>query len=132
MQYAKRGIPGNLRQKIYKKILYAEINQKEQDYFATQFDLACKWESALDDLVSCDIVDISNDDKYFIFQDQLECCVHFFYRDRQLFDMLKFKPHIPIVGIGSNDKPCGVFPHCGVLPVQHFSFLVAPFCYISD
>ena len=46
--------------------------------------------------------------------------------------MLKTKPHIPIVGVGSNDKPCGVYPHCGILPVQHFSFLVAPFCYISD
>jgi hypothetical protein len=34
VQYAKRGIPGNLRSKIYKKILYADINQKEIDYFA--------------------------------------------------------------------------------------------------
>ena len=67
VQYAKRGIPGNLRSKIYKKILYSDINQKELDYFATNFEQACKWESALDDLISSDIVEISNDDKYFIF-----------------------------------------------------------------
>lgn len=58
--------------------------------------------------------------------------MHFFYRDRQLFDLLKTKPHVPMVGVGSNDKPCGLYPHCGVLPMQHFSFMVAPFCYISD
>jgi hypothetical protein len=110
VQFAKRGIPGNLRSKIYKKILYAEINQKELDYFAQNYETAAKWESALDDLIGCDIVEICNDDKYFIFQDQLECCVHFFFRDRQAFDMLKFKPHIPVVAIGANEKPCGLFP----------------------
>jgi hypothetical protein len=112
--------------------LYAEINQKEQDYFATTFETACKWESALDDLIGCDIIEISNDDKYFIFQDNLECCVHFFFRDRQLYDMMALKPHHPIVTIGANEKPSGLYPHCGVLPMQHFSFMVAPFCYISD
>lgn len=112
--------------------MYAEINQKEQDYFATTFETACKWESALDDLIGCDIIEISNDDKYFIFQDNLECCVHFFFRDRQLYDMMALKPHHPIVTIGANEKPSGLYPHCGVLPMQHFSFMVAPFCYISD
>ena len=34
VQYAKRGIPPNLRARMYKKILYAEITQKEIDYYA--------------------------------------------------------------------------------------------------
>ena len=33
VQYAKRGVPPTLRNKVYKKILYAEVTQKEQDYF---------------------------------------------------------------------------------------------------
>jgi len=34
VQFAKRGVPSNLRARMYKKILYAEISQKEIDYFA--------------------------------------------------------------------------------------------------
>ena len=44
--------------------------------------------------------------------------------------MLKSKPHAPIAVVGPSDKPIGLFPPCGVLPVQHFSRLIAPFCYL--
>lgn len=67
MQYAKRGVPPTLRCKIYKKILYAEVTQKEMDYFASVSEQAAKWETALDDLLNADILDFCNDDKYFIF-----------------------------------------------------------------
>ena len=33
VQYAKRGIPPSLRSRMYKKILYAEVTQKEIDYY---------------------------------------------------------------------------------------------------
>ena len=86
---------------------------------------------AIDDLVNADIIETCNDDKYFIFQDMMEQCVQFFFRDRQVWDMLKSKPHTPVVAIGPNEKPVGFFPPAGVLPVQHFSRYIAPFCYIS-
>jgi len=35
VQYAKRGVPSSLRCRIYKKILYADITQKEMDYFSS-------------------------------------------------------------------------------------------------
>lgn len=38
VQYAKRGVPPTLRNRIYKKILYAEITQKDMDYFNQQYD----------------------------------------------------------------------------------------------
>ena len=110
VQYAKRGIPPHLRARMYKKILYAEVTQKDIDYYAQSYELAAKWETAVDDLISSDIFETCNDDKYFIFQDMLEACVHFFYRDRQVFDMVKSRPHAPMVAQGANDKPVGVFP----------------------
>lgn len=117
VQYAKRGVPPTLRNRIYKKILYAEITQKDMDYFNQQFDFNQKWETALDDLILSDVTEICQDDKYFIFQDQLEACAMFFFRDRQVFDMLKSKPNGPILAVGPNEKAIGLFPACSVLPV---------------
>jgi len=45
---------------------------------------------------------------------------------------MKSKPHAPIIAVGSGEKPVGIFPPAGVLPVKHFSWYFAPFCYISD
>lgn len=35
VQYAKRGVPPCLRARVYRKILYQDITQKEMDYFAS-------------------------------------------------------------------------------------------------
>ena len=34
VQYAKRGVPPTLRCRVYKKILYSDVTQKEVDYLA--------------------------------------------------------------------------------------------------
>ena len=39
VQYAKRGIPSTLRCRIYKKILYSDVTQKEVDNFHNLNDL---------------------------------------------------------------------------------------------
>jgi hypothetical protein len=80
-------------------------------------EVASKWETAIDDLVNADIYDICNDDKYFIFQEMMESCIQFFFRDKQVWDLLKSKPHAPIAVIGPSEKPIGYFPPCGVLPI---------------
>ena len=56
----------------------------------------------------------------------------FFFRDSQVFDLCKIKTHALIVATGSNDKPCGAFPQCSILPVQQYSRYCAPFCYKGD
>ena len=38
VQYAKRGVPPTLRNRMYKKILYTDITQKEIDHFANLND----------------------------------------------------------------------------------------------
>ena len=55
-----------------------------------------------------------------------------FFRDCQVFDIMKIKPHAPIVVKGSNDIPVGVSPQAGFLPCRHFSRFCAPFYYIND
>lgn len=79
-------MPPTLRNKVYKKILYAETGQKEIDYINSINDTANKWETAIDDLIMADILDFCNDDKYFIFEDMITECVTFFFRDRQVLD----------------------------------------------
>ena len=82
VQYAKRGVPPSLRGRVYKKILYADITQKEMDYFSSLSEFNAGWELAIDYLILSDIIEICNDDKYFIFQDIMEQCVMLFFRDR--------------------------------------------------
>jgi hypothetical protein len=67
VQYAKRGVPASLRCRVYKKILYADITQKQMDYFNSLTEYNSGWELAIDDLILSDITETSNDDKYFIF-----------------------------------------------------------------
>jgi hypothetical protein len=86
VQYAKRGIPSTLRCRIYKKILYSDVTQKEVDNFHNLNEQFERWEAAIDDILYADIYQICNDDKYFIFQDMIEQCVLIFFRDRQILD----------------------------------------------
>ena len=102
------------------------------DYFSSLNEYNQGWELVLDDLILSDVIEICNDDKYFIFQDIMESCVMTFFRDRYVFDNLVSKPNIPFIAVGPHEKPIGIFPPCGVIPVQHFSAYFAPFCYISD
>lgn len=82
VQYAKRGIPPTLRCRVYKKILYADVSHKEVDYLSSLSEQFKHWESAIDDIVQHEILQQCNDDKYFIFQDMMEACLHLFFRDR--------------------------------------------------
>lgn len=55
-----------------------------------------------------------------------------FFRDRQVYENLKCKPHAPIVGVAGTDRIIGFYPPCGVLPCQNFSRYCGPFSYISE
>jgi len=132
VQFAKRGVPPSLRNRVYKKILYAESSRKDFDYYNQQFEQAAKWELAIDEMITTDILDICNDDKYFIFQDMIESGVMFFFRDKQIPEMLKSKPHTPVIAVAGSDKQVGPYPPSSVIPCHRFSRYFAPFCYISE
>jgi hypothetical protein len=63
-----------------------------------------------------DIIDFCNDDKFFIFQDIIEQCVMLFFRDKQVMDNVKIKPHAPVVGVAGTDRIVGAYPPNGILP----------------
>lgn len=132
VQYAKRGIPTTIRCKVYKRILYAEIGQREADHFENLVESLNTWELALDDMIKADINAVCNDDKYFIFQEIIDTCVQCFFRDRSVLDQLKVKPHAPVICLNANDKVIGAFPPCGVIPHKRFSQLFAPLGFLSS
>lgn len=61
-----------------------------------------------------------------------ESCMILFYRDTNVWDNLKSKPHHPIVCVGNNDKVVGFYPPNGVVPAGKMSSYFAPFCYVSN
>lgn len=132
VQYAKRGVPPTLRNRIYRKILYADVTQKEVDYYGQLMESFNKWELSLDDLLMADIIEFCNDDKYFIFQESIEACIFPFFRDRQVMELIKSRPHAPVVGIAGADRIVGAYPPAGVLPCLKFSSYAGPFAYISE
>ncbi len=75
-----------------------------------------------------------NDKDFFIFDESTQKVYELFFRDPQVLEMLKCKPHTPLVGVAGPDKGnerVGVFPPAGILPCHGFKKLIAPFCYIS-
>ena len=131
IQYARRGIPPTLRNKIYKKILNVEMNPRDYEYYEALNEHFKKWELAIDDINTADIIEVINDDKYFIFEDFINISSHLFFRDTWVWDNLKTKPHATLTGVMGSDKEIGPFPPWGVLPCKHFPKFVCPFCYIS-
>jgi hypothetical protein len=55
VQFAKRGVPPSLRNRVYRKILYCDITQKELDYYQYLSDQIQNWETMLDDLILSDV-----------------------------------------------------------------------------
>ena len=62
----------------------------------------------------------------------IESCVITFFRDRQVLENMKAKPHAPIVGIAGTDRIVGAYPPSGVLPCLKFSAYFGPLSYISE
>ena len=62
----------------------------------------------------------------------IEACVFQFFRDRQVMENLKSRPHAPVVGVAGADRIVGAYPPAGVLPCCKFSSYAGPFSYLSD
>ena len=62
----------------------------------------------------------------------VEACIMMFFRDKQVIDNIKSKPHAPIVGIAGSDRVVGAYPPNGVIPCKSFSKYFGPLSYISD
>ena len=126
-QYARRGVPPTLRCRVYKKIFNIDMTQRDQEYFESLNDHFRKWDLATDDICNFDMIDVINDEKFFIFEEVIKQCTNIFFRDTWILDNLRSKPHATLTGIIGLDKEVGTFPPNGVLPCKGFSKFVCPF-----
>jgi IS1 family transposase len=62
-------VPPTLRVRIYKKILNIEMNQRDQEYFASLKEHLNKWELVLDEMIGYDLREICNNESFFIFEE---------------------------------------------------------------
>ena len=132
VQYCKRGVPNGLRAQIYMKVLGLNLTAKDMRYFQHLLKQVQKWEYGLDKVMLEDIRDCCNDDKFFIFHENLEQMVMCFLRDPWVSENLKTLPNLPMAGVTADGRYIGNVPLCGVIPFKHFSSYGAAFTYVSE
>lgn len=110
INYARRGVPATLRCKVYKKIFNIKMTPRDSEYFETLNDHYRKWDLAIDDTIAYDILEVINDDKYFIFEEHIKVCTNNFFRDTWVIDNIRTKPHATLTGIIGVDKEVGPYP----------------------
>lgn len=127
IQYARRGVPPTLRCRVYKKIFNIEMTPRDSEYFQSLSDHFKKWELAIDDPNYVDLMSVINDDKYFIFEEHIETCMNYFFRDTWINENIRTKPHATLTGVMGLDKEVGPYPPAGVLPCSKFAMFICPF-----
>lgn len=108
------------------------MNQRDYEYFKGLEDHYNKWDIAFDEILIADMKEIANDDKFFLFEDEVFKVCTLFYRDKYIMDNMRGRPHAPIVGIAGTDRVVGSVPPAGVLPFKGFPYYASALCYLSD
>jgi hypothetical protein len=56
-----------------------------------------KWDLALDDLLNADVLEIVNDDKFFLFEEEVQKVCSLFFRDKYIIENMR----VSLVDLGS-------------------------------
>jgi hypothetical protein len=110
INYARRGVPTTLRCRVYKKVFNIKMTPRDTEYFESLNEHCRKWDLAIDDTLAYDLEEVLNDDKYFIFEENIKMVTNNFFRDTWVIDNIRTKPHATLTGVIGLDKEVGPFP----------------------
>ncbi|CAH0561001.1 unnamed protein product [Brassicogethes aeneus] len=135
-EYLKKGCPRCMRAKIWALILGSENKQHNVEYFRQLKEHVLQFDLMIDKLIIKDItLTASNDDQYFVFEDDLYQMMLCFSRDSEILKMMPGQPAFMQVLLKGNKNTVDnnmVFPPSGVIPFHGFTMYAAPFCYLFE
>jgi len=120
-----------MRSAVWRKILDVNVSDKDTLYLEHIHANLRQWELVTDDLFRLDVSITSNDDNYFVFEENLADTMSAFSRDPWLCNNT-------VVFSQANDKHYPdpkvregmVFPPCGIVPFRGIVMYATPFCYL--
>jgi len=135
-QYAKCGVPTNLRGAVWHTLLRVEPSREEANYFAALRKQAGSYELLTDRLVWEAIrTGACNNDNYFIFEALVEQMLVTMSRDPYVRKHAQSQPHMPFLvapNAGASTPRGTQYPPSGIIPYSCMVSWVAPLCYIYD
>eukprot|EP00752_Nemacystus_decipiens_P010379 g9249.t1 len=145
MVYARRGVADSLRPAVWRAILGLPkaLTQQDVEYFRGLMAEVERTELVTDELYSLDVQFISDDDKYFPFEETLQDVILAFSRDPWVLRHSEVTLHefVPIAegAGGESDSPVynggmagGCCPPCGVQPFRGLVNYAAVLCFLFE
>ncbi|XP_049825872.1 TBC1 domain family member 19 [Aethina tumida] len=135
-EYLKKGCPRCMRAKMWSLILGSEVKEHHLEYYKQLKENVLQYDLMIDKLIIKDItLTASNDDQYFVFEDDLYQIMLCFSRDAEILKMIPGQPafmQVVLKGTKSTTDNNIVFPPSGVIPFHGFTMYAAPFCYLYE
>ncbi|CAM9775895.1 unnamed protein product [Ectocarpus sp. 12 AP-2014] len=145
MEYARRGVADSLRPAVWRAILGLPkaLTPQDLEYFAGLMSEVDRTELVTDELYGLDVQFISDDDKYFPFEETLHDVILAFSRDPWVLRHSETTLHdlVPIGegAVGADDwaflsgaEAGGFCPPCGVQPFRGLVNYAAVLCFLFE
>ncbi|CAN0300407.1 unnamed protein product [Pylaiella littoralis] len=142
MEYARRGVTDSLRPAVWRAMLGLPkvLTQQEIEYFRGLMSDVDRAELVTDELYSLDVQFISDDDKYFPFEETLHDVILAFSRDPWVLRHSEVTLHefVPIAeGVAGTSDSAGFgggvwCPPCGVQPFRGLVNYAAVLCFLFE
>ncbi|KAK3256826.1 hypothetical protein CYMTET_34062 [Cymbomonas tetramitiformis] len=132
-QFARTGVPSSLRCRIWANSLgLSNISEKQRAYFQRLCGEVEQRKMFTDSLVGSDVLWITDDERYFVFEENLRAVMLAFTRDTEVQGACSCAPHPALHGRGRdrNGANHGPFPPNGVVPFRGLVLYAAPLCYV--
>eukprot|EP00164_Ancoracysta_twista_P002913 GFYU01003877.1.p1 GENE.GFYU01003877.1~~GFYU01003877.1.p1 ORF type:complete len:533 (+),score=108.90 GFYU01003877.1:169-1767(+) len=129
-QYARVGLPNDLRREIWTVILDCTCDEKDQAYYDALERDATKWELLTDDLIRLDCHLFTSNEDAFPFEEMLEQLYMALTRDTWLVDNCSSSAGPPLSAMSRTSRNLGAYPPCGIVPYAGFVSFALPLLFL--
>lgn len=137
-QFLRRGCPPSLRQRLWRVALALgeDVSSAEDATYASLRDQCHSLDLLTDELFLHDVQNVTDDPRFFVFEEELKETVLCFARDEWVRENSMYEVHKPLLGMNNGgatgqSNPIGIAsPPSAVQPFLGFAIYFAPLCYV--